>query len=143
MNLILAAADPVTHAVPYPLHEKPILSVHVGSGDVPALNIYDGVYNFFITNHLMMSAVAAGAVLLTFMFVAGRVKASGGGAGVPAPGGRGRWGGQRQGAGGVGVGDCACSKAHCTEEPSGTRVRRIHRSCLVIVCWKDSWNCEK
>jgi len=77
MNLILAAADPVTHAVPYALHEHPILSVDVGGGDVPALNIYDGVYNFFITNHLMMSAVSAVAVLLTFMFVAGRVKPSG------------------------------------------------------------------
>lgn len=77
MNLILASADPVTHAVPYPLHEKPIFSVGVGGGDVPALNIYDGVYSFFITNHLMMSAVAALAVLLTFMFVAGRIKPSG------------------------------------------------------------------
>ena len=77
MNLILAAADPVTHAVPYALHENPIFSVSVGGGDVPALNIYGGVYEFFITNHLMMSAVAAVAVLLTFMFVAGRVKPSG------------------------------------------------------------------
>ena len=77
MNLILAAADPVTHAVPYALHENPIFSVNVGGGDIPALNIYGGVYNFFITNHLMMSAVAAAAVLLTFTFVAGRVKPSG------------------------------------------------------------------
>jgi F-type H+-transporting ATPase subunit a len=77
MNLILAAADPLTHAVPHPLHEHPIFSVHVGSGDVPALNIYGGVYEFFITNHLMMSAVSAVAVLLTFMFVAGRVRPSG------------------------------------------------------------------
>ena len=53
------------------------------SGDVPALNIYDGVYNFFITNHLSMSLVAAVAVVLTFMYVANRVKPSGEGAGSP------------------------------------------------------------
>lgn len=80
MNLILAAADlpsPITHAVPHPLHETPIFSVHAGSGDVPALNIYDGVYSFFITNHLMMTAVSAVCVVVTFWFVASRVKPTG------------------------------------------------------------------
>lgn len=77
MNLVLAAADPLSHAVPHALHEKPIFSVKVGSGDVPVLNIYDGVYSFFITNHLMMSVVSAVAVLLVFAFVANRVRPSG------------------------------------------------------------------
>ncbi len=77
MNLILAAADPISHAVPHALHENPIFKVNVGQGDVPALNIYDGIYSFYITNHLMMSLVAAVATVLTFMVVANRVKPSG------------------------------------------------------------------
>lgn len=79
MNLILAAADhsPLSHAVPHRLHEEPLFSVHVGGGDVPALNIYDGLYSFFITNHLVMTLVSAAAVLLTFALVASRVRPSG------------------------------------------------------------------
>lgn len=77
MNFLLAAADPVSHAVPHPLHEEPIFSVPVGGGDIPALNIYDGVYRFFITNHLSMSLAAAVAVLLSFLYVAYRIKPRG------------------------------------------------------------------
>jgi F-type H+-transporting ATPase subunit a len=77
MNLLLAAANPLSHAVPHNLHENPLFSVHVGSGDVPALFIKDGVYNFFITNHLSMTLVAAVAVVLTFIYVANRVRPSG------------------------------------------------------------------
>ena len=77
MNLILAAADPLSHAVPHKLHEEPIFSVDVGGGDVPALFIKDGVYDFFITNHLSMSLFAAVVVVLTFTYVAHRVKPSG------------------------------------------------------------------
>jgi F-type H+-transporting ATPase subunit a len=81
MNLLLAAADhsPLSHAVPHALHEAPLFSVHVGEGDVPALNIYDGVYSFFITNHLVMTFFSAAAVLITFAVVATRVKPSGSG----------------------------------------------------------------
>ena len=80
MNFLLAASshDPVSHAVPHRLHENPIFSVPTPfSGDVPALFIKDGMYNFYITNHLMMSAVAAIAVVLVFCFVASRVKPKG------------------------------------------------------------------
>ena len=42
---------------------------------MPALFIKDGVYSFFITNHLSMSLVAAVAVVLTFIYVANRVTA--------------------------------------------------------------------
>jgi F-type H+-transporting ATPase subunit a len=41
------------------------------------LNIYDGFYEFAITNHLMMTAVTAVVVVLTFFYVAGRVRPSG------------------------------------------------------------------
>ncbi len=77
--IIASAADhsPISHAVPHPLHHDPLFSVNVGGGDIPALNIHDGVYHFFITNHLMMTAVSAVAVVLTFLFVASRVRPSG------------------------------------------------------------------
>ncbi|NND99035.1 MAG: F0F1 ATP synthase subunit A, partial [Pirellulaceae bacterium] len=78
MNFLFAAADnPVTHVVPHNLHDNPIFSVNVGSGDVPALNIWDGKYEFFITNHLMMSFVGALTVILVFAFVASRVRTKG------------------------------------------------------------------
>ncbi|MFG0260810.1 MAG: F0F1 ATP synthase subunit A [Novipirellula sp. JB048] len=53
------------------------MSVPVGDGDIPALNVFDGRYDFFITNHLMMSLVGAVAVLLVFAYVASRVRAKG------------------------------------------------------------------
>jgi len=78
MNLFLAAADnPVTHVVPHALHEEPLLRVPMGEGDIPALHIYDGVYEFFITNHLMMTAVAGLAVMLVFWLVSRRVRVAG------------------------------------------------------------------
>ena len=78
MNLLIAAADnPVTHVVPHALHEDPWFTLSPGGGDIPALNIYDGVYRFFITNHLMMSAVAALVVVLVFWFVSRRVRVKG------------------------------------------------------------------
>jgi len=77
MNLLLASSDPTSHAVPHALHDEPICSVNVGGGDIPALNIHDGVYQFFITNHLMMSAVVAVAVISVFWFVARRVQVKG------------------------------------------------------------------
>ena len=76
MNFILAAADPLTHAVPHRLF-GPLFEVNVGGGDIPELFIKDGRYQFYITNHLMMSAVAAIAVLITFTIVARRVRPSG------------------------------------------------------------------
>ncbi len=79
MNLILAATDPLSHVLPHGLHENPIFTVHVGGKgfDVPALFVKDGVYEFFITNHLSMSFFTAVLVILTFTYVASRVKPSG------------------------------------------------------------------
>ena len=58
MNLFIASADnPLSHVVPHRLHEEPLFTVNVGGGDIPALFIEDGVYSFYITNHLMMSMV--------------------------------------------------------------------------------------
>ena len=77
MNLLLASSDPTSHVIPHALHDEPIFRTKIGSGDIPALNIYNGVYEFFITNHLMMTAVAALAVVLVFGFVSRRVRVKG------------------------------------------------------------------
>jgi F-type H+-transporting ATPase subunit a len=77
MNLVLAATDPLSHAVPHALTEEPLFSIPVGGGDIPALNIYDGVYRFYITNHLSMTVVTAIVVVLVFWFVSRRVRPSG------------------------------------------------------------------
>ena len=78
MNLILASADPTSHVIPHPVSDE-IFSVNVGGGDIPALNIYDGVYKFAITNHLMMTFVSAVAVVLVFWYVAQKVRVKGDG----------------------------------------------------------------
>jgi len=81
MPFIVAAADhsPITHVVPHRLfpEDGPLYSVNVGGGDIPALNIKNGVYDFYITNHLMMTAVSAIAVILVFAYVALRVRPKG------------------------------------------------------------------
>jgi len=77
MNLLLASSDPTSHAVPHALHDEPLFSTNIGGGNIPALNIHDGIYQFFITNHLMMSAVTAVTVILVFSFVARRVRVQG------------------------------------------------------------------
>jgi len=77
MNLLLASSDPISHAVPHALHTEPIFSVNFGDTNIPALNIKNGVYEFFITNHLMMTAVSAIAVILVFWFVSRKVRVKG------------------------------------------------------------------
>jgi F-type H+-transporting ATPase subunit a len=79
MKLILAATDPLSHAVPHRLHEQPIFSVTLGGKDldVPALFIKDGVYDFYITNHLSMTLFTGLLVILTFACVARRVRPRG------------------------------------------------------------------
>jgi len=84
---ILAAADAepsltdmaVNHVLPHRLHSDPLFSLNVGSETttIAWLNIHNGQYEFFITNHLMMSMVAAVAVLLTFAYVAMRIRVGG------------------------------------------------------------------
>ena len=80
MNFLLAAADhdPMSHVVPHDL-TSPIFSMKVGdeSMNIPALFIENGKYEFSITNHLMMSAVAAVLVILVFAYVASRVRSKG------------------------------------------------------------------
>ena len=77
MNLLLAsAADPTSHVIPHPV-TRPLFEVKVPDTHIPALNIIDGVYEFAITNHLLMTFVSGIAVILVFKFVAGRVRVKG------------------------------------------------------------------
>ena len=67
MNLLLAAAaDPTSHAVPHALHDQPLLRLQVGGPEtsIPFFGIENGYYEFFITNHLMMTAVVAVVLFL-------------------------------------------------------------------------------
>jgi len=67
------------HVLPHALHSDPLLRIPVaGSGtDFPPLGIYDGYYEFYITNHLMMTGVVATILVLTFLYVASRVRVRG------------------------------------------------------------------
>ncbi len=69
----------VQHVLPHALHEHPIFRIPLGSADwnFAPLGIRGGYYEFFITNHLMMSMVVAVLVVLTFLFVARRVRVRG------------------------------------------------------------------
>jgi F-type H+-transporting ATPase subunit a len=84
---IFAAADAgasltdmaVSHVLPHALHSEPLFTLSVGSAstNIPALGIYNGQYSFYITNHLAMTALTAVVVLLTFSYVAMRVRVRG------------------------------------------------------------------
>jgi F-type H+-transporting ATPase subunit a len=76
MRLVLASADPTSHVVPHSIGE-PIFEIQTGLGDIPALNINEGKYQFFITNHLLMTLVVAITVVLVFWFVSRRVRVRG------------------------------------------------------------------
>lgn len=77
MSLFLAsAADPTSHVVPHPIGE-PLFRFDTGLGDIPALNIHDGEYRFYITNHLVMSLVVGIVVVLLFWYVSRRVRVQG------------------------------------------------------------------
>jgi F-type H+-transporting ATPase subunit a len=78
MNLLIAAANPIEHAVAHRLHEHWLIRMPFSlfGKDVPALNIKDGNYDFYITNHLMMTAVVGVLLVLVATFAASRISAS-------------------------------------------------------------------
>jgi F-type H+-transporting ATPase subunit a len=80
--MIWGAASPVDHVLPHRLHERPLLTIPVGGPDWnnDFLSIRDGHYSFYITNHLMMTAVAAVVVIGVFWWVSRRVRVHGQGA---------------------------------------------------------------
>lgn len=76
---ILAAADPLEHVVPHKLHDEPLFSIQLAAEgrDIPFLGIYDGRLDFFITNHMLMTVLAAALLILAFAYAAKRIKPRG------------------------------------------------------------------
>ncbi|MEX0824518.1 MAG: F0F1 ATP synthase subunit A [Pirellulaceae bacterium] len=76
-----AAANPVDHVLPHALHDEELFGFDVAAKgtDIPFLNIYDGHYGFFITNHMMMTAVSAIIVILVFWLVSRKIRIAGDG----------------------------------------------------------------
>jgi F-type H+-transporting ATPase subunit a len=69
----------VQHVLPHALHSDPLLRIPVASAgtDVAALGIRNGYYEFYVTNHLMMTATVAVLVLLTFWYVSRKIRVRG------------------------------------------------------------------
>jgi len=67
--------DPTDHAVPHALHDLPLLRVPVSEpgNDSAFLGIRDGYYEFFITNHLMMTAVVGLLLILVGIWFARKI----------------------------------------------------------------------
>lgn len=84
--MIFAASDPLTHVVPHALHAEPLLSIPFGGKDlnVPLLGIREGVYEFYFTNHMLMTSVAGAATVLVFWLLAKKMQPSESGELVPA-----------------------------------------------------------
>ncbi len=73
--LLAAGQDPTDHAIPHSLVHSPLLRVPVGDdgSNVPAIGIHNGYYEFFITNHLMMSAFAALCLIIVGVLCSRRI----------------------------------------------------------------------
>lgn len=80
MNLFFASTkDPLSHVVPHAIHHSPLFTVTVGDAElnVPELFIKNGQYSFFITNHVMMTAVSAIVLILVCCYVASKIRVKG------------------------------------------------------------------
>ena len=71
LKMLLAATDPLEHVLPHALHEEPLLRLQVASEgtNIPALWIENGHLDFYITNHMSMTLLAALLVLLVFWWL--------------------------------------------------------------------------
>ena len=67
--------NPTEHAVPHRLHENPIFSFPVGSPgtDLAFLGIKDGRYEFYMTNHALMTLVVALVLIAVGLYCARRI----------------------------------------------------------------------
>ncbi len=74
---LIAAANPIEHAVAHRIYEGRLFRMPFSlfGDDVPQLNVRDGYYEFYITNHLMMTAVVAVLLVAVAWFVSRRVSA--------------------------------------------------------------------
>ncbi len=69
----------VSHVLPHALSPEPLFSIKVAAEGTnnAVLGIQNGYYNFYLTNHLVMTAVTAVLVVLTFWYVSRRVRVKG------------------------------------------------------------------
>jgi F-type H+-transporting ATPase subunit a len=83
--MIFAASDPLTHVVPHALHSEPLLRIPFASEgtDIPLFGIRDGVYEFYFTNHMLMSLVAGVVTVLVFWLLARKMQPNEAGELVP------------------------------------------------------------
>ena len=74
-SMILAAADPLEHALPHALHAEPLIRFKVASEEtsIPALWIKDGYYDFYITNHMSMTLLSGLVTLLVFWWLSKKI----------------------------------------------------------------------
>ncbi|TWT59187.1 F0F1 ATP synthase subunit A [Allorhodopirellula solitaria] len=74
-HLLAAGHDPTDHAIPHSLVNSPLLRIPAGDSDtnIPALGIHNGYYEFFITNHLMMSAFAGLCLIIVGIYCSRRI----------------------------------------------------------------------
>ena len=81
---LVAAHDPLDHALPQRLHDTPLFTIAIGNSDteIDFLNIHHGKYEFFINNHMMMTLFGAIAVLVAILYAGRRIRPSGKGIGA-------------------------------------------------------------
>lgn len=79
--MILAAHDPIEHVLPHAFGEPLSANLNFGAESIPLLG-FPLSKEFFFTNHLLMTLVAAGLCLLIFPLLARRYATAGAG---PAP----------------------------------------------------------
>lgn len=74
LYFLAAGSDPTDHAIPHALHENP-LTIPVGGPEtnLPALGVREGMYEFFITNHLMMSAFVGFCLIVVGILCSRRI----------------------------------------------------------------------
>ncbi len=74
--MLWASASPVEHVLPHAMHEAPLFRLPVaGRGtDLPMIGIYDGYYDFYITNHMVMTAVAGFVTVMVFWLLSRKLR---------------------------------------------------------------------
>ncbi len=75
----LASGSPLDHVLPHKLHAEPLLKVQIGGPEYSnsLFGIKNGVYELYITNHMLMATVAALVVLAWAFSARNRIRVTG------------------------------------------------------------------
>ena len=73
--LLAAGMDPTEHAVPHRLHDQPVFAFNVAEPgtDLGFLGIRDGRYEFYFTNHALMTLVVGLVLIVVGLWCARRI----------------------------------------------------------------------